>query len=375
MQEAVLQEVVIFMIGGTIGMRSSPLGAVPADNLEASLKSALTMGNVSLRFVAWSSKPSPHVTPEDMVALAQDIENELAQNSVHGAIVLHGTDLLAETAFVLDRTLVSVKPVVCSGSMRHTEEDGYDGIRNVVNSVSACLAMPQSSEVLVQMADCLYLASDAIKFDSVSVASMRGMLRGVVGRVVDGKTFFTQPITVKRPRLPFTVTGITSRVPLISCYPGISCEDILWPCLPFLSGTAYGPETITPSLEIQETGAQGACPCAGKKTALESLLARVDASAFLPDGVVLEGFGAGNVPPGILELVDYWLDNDVPVVLASRSPLGGVMPLYGYSGGGGELLSKGVISAKTLSAVKAQLLLKMAVASQCPKNLIQAIFV
>lgn len=427
MQTTAAKEIVIFMIGGTIAMKSSPLGAVPSDDLEESLRAALKttpQSAVSIRLVPWSSKPSPHVTADDMFALAQDMEKELAKKTVHGAIVLHGTDLLAETAFVLDRALVSPKPVVCSGSMRHMEENGYDGIRNVVNSVVACLAMPDFSEVLVQMADCLYIASDTLKFDSLSVASMRGMVRGVVGRVVDNKAFFTQEISVKRPRLPFSVTGIKSRVPLISCYPGMTTEDIVWPCLPFVSSGGARDDSKTAARTGGTEGTEGAGGAGGtgpklascgekgrtkenfKTTSpkdtgaeetgaedtdaqsknvkvkdayapspiLETLRSCVSPADFLPDGVVLEGFGAGNVPPGILDFVGFLLSQDVPVVLASRSPLGGVMPLYGYTGGGGELLHKGVLSAKTLSAIKAQLLLKMALASGCSKSLLKDVF-
>ena len=378
MQTTAAKEIVIFMIGGTIAMKSSPLGAVPSDDLEESLRGALKatpQGAVSIRLVPWSSKPSPHVTADDMFALAQDMEKELAKKTVHGAIVLHGTDLLAETAFVLDRALVSPKPVVCSGSMRHMEENGYDGIRNVVNSVVACLAMPAFSEVLVQMADCLYIASDTLKFDSLSVASMRGMVRGVVGRVVDNKAFFTQEISVKRPRLPFPVTGIKSRVPLISCYPGMTTEDIVWPCLPFISsGDARDDGKADARVEGAESKDVEVKDAYAPSPILETLKGRVSPAVFLPDGVVLEGFGAGNVPPGILDFVGFLLSEDVPVVLASRSPLGGVMPLYGYTGGGGELLHKGVLSAKTLSAIKAQLLLKMALASGCSKSILKNIF-
>ena len=382
MQTTAAKEIVIFMIGGTIAMKSSPLGAVPSDDLEESLRAALKttpQGAVSIRLVPWSSKPSPHVAADDMFALAQDMEKELAKKTVHGAIVLHGTDLLAETAFVLDRALVSPKPVVCSGSMRHMEENGYDGIRNVVNSVVACLAMPAFSEVLVQMADCLYIASDTLKFDSLSVASMRGMVRGVVGRVVDNKAYFTQEISVKRPRLPFPVTGIKSRVPLISCYPGMTTEDIVWPCLPFISsGDARDDSRTDGKADARVEGAESkdaeVKDAYAPSPILETLRNSVSPADFLPDGVVLEGFGAGNVPPGILDFVGFLLSEDVPVVLASRSPLGGVMPLYGYTGGGGELLHKGVLSAKTLSAIKAQLLLKMALASGCSKSILKNIF-
>lgn len=386
MKKKTAQEIVIFLTGGTIAMRSSPLGAIPADDLEESLALALASAGVSLRFVPWASKPSPHMTPQDMFQLAHALGQELEKDTVHGAIVLHGTDLLAETAFVIDRVLVSQKPVVCSGSMRHMEENGYDGIRNVANSVIACLNMPRASEVLVQMADFLYTATDAVKVDSMSVASFAGMARGAVGRIVNDNVAFTQNITVRRPRLPFIVTGIGGRVPLIACYPGITSEDIFWPCANFLGDVPRCQSGATPSSSSAYTASEGTHGTCGEVSNAPSGAA-IDEAGFspatkktflsgmrLPDGVVLEALGAGNVPPGLLDFIAILLDGNIPVILASRVPQGGVMPLYGYPGGGGDLLSKGVLSARALPATKAQLLLKMALASGCSTEQLRELF-
>lgn len=354
------KEIVVFLTGGTIAMRSSPLGAVPADDLEASLQEALHDAKAVLRFIPWATKPSPHITPEDMYRLAQDIATELDKTAVYGAIVLHGTDTLAETAFVLDKVLTSPKPVICTGAMRHMEENGYDGIRNVVQSVLACLAMPASSEVLIQMGDFLHTATDAVKNDSMSVVPFCSPHRGIVGRVINGRVQFLQSTVVHRPRLPFTVQGITCRVPLMACYSGMQVDDIIFPCAPL--------GVVAQAGSTESIHASALCNARLTASQEDGLL------ELLPQGIVLEAFGAGNIPPGIIPLVEYFLASGVAVVIASRCALGGVAPLYGYEGGGGQLLAKGAFSAGHLPAYKAQLLLKMALASGYPVPKLPEIF-
>jgi L-asparaginase len=73
--------------------------------------------------------------------------------------------------------------------------------------------------------------------------------------------------------------------------------------------------------------------------------ALLDAARPLFDGVVIEGFGRGNVPPGALPAIRRWLEAGKPVVLASRCPAGEVGGEYAFVGGGGQLLREGVVAA------------------------------
>ena len=77
-------------------------------------------------------------------------------------------------------------------------------------------------------------------------------------------------------------------------------------------------------------------------------------------GIVVEGFGAGNVPPGVLEEIRAAIAAHIPVVLTSRCIEGGVWPLYGYKGGANELRDLGVILGGSLRAPKARILLMAA---------------
>ena len=63
------------------------------------------------------------------------------------------------------------------------------------------------------------------------------------------------------------------------------------------------------------------------------------------DGVVIDAFGSGNLPPGAVPAIQRWLADGKPVVLASRCARGVVTPAYAFPGGGAGLVRDGVIPA------------------------------
>ena len=50
----------------------------------------------------------------------------------------HGTDTLEETAYWLDLTVSSDKPVILIGAQRNASEKDFDGPRNLLNAVRIC---------------------------------------------------------------------------------------------------------------------------------------------------------------------------------------------------------------------------------------------
>jgi L-asparaginase len=60
--------------------------------------------------------------PPRWIALTKQVTAALARSEVSGAIISHGTDTLEETAWWLDLTVNSEKPIVLIGVQRNASE-------------------------------------------------------------------------------------------------------------------------------------------------------------------------------------------------------------------------------------------------------------
>src|SRR5262245_11332530 len=74
--------------------------------------------------------PASHFTFSDVLALGRVVGDALAEDGVDGVVVVQGTDTIEETAFAWDLVLSSPKPVVVTGAMRASHEEGYEGPDN-----------------------------------------------------------------------------------------------------------------------------------------------------------------------------------------------------------------------------------------------------
>jgi L-asparaginase len=77
-------------------------------------------------------------------------------------------------------------------------------------------------------------------------------------------------------------------------------------------------------------------------------------------GLVIEGTGAGNVPPLAVPAIQDAIKASIPVVITSRCGAGSVAPLYGYEGGGAQLQKMGCVLGGDLVGQKARILLMVA---------------
>lgn len=309
-------ELLIFSTGGTIAMQPSADGGVaPADFSIPSLSGLPS--NIKITEIAWGNLPSPHMTLKHMLQLAVDIDNALSTESVHGAVVLHGTDLLPETAFVLELCLKTSKPVVITGSMRHMNEAGYDGWRNLKNALRLCLAVPSGSEITATMADEIYAAKNIIKTNSIAANSISS-IPGMLGRIIENEIILYQ-------------------YPAFAFYHPFKANELL-------------------QTEIPEAYLLTAFP--GMNGDLIDALLEKGIK-----GLVIEGFGAGNIPPALAKRIVQAAEDGIFVLLSTRCPGGGAHPIYAYPGGGGELAGKGVILTGQTTSTKALLFLQLALAS------------
>jgi L-asparaginase len=255
-----------------------------------------------------SNVPSPYMDPARWTVLTRDVSTALGRPEVAGVILSHGTDTLEETAYWLDLTVASDKPVVLIGAQRNASESDFDGPRNLLNAVRIAVD-PQSKGkgAMVAVNGQINAAREVTKTHTSSVETFKSGDFGYLGEVdFDRVVYWRSPLRRQHVAIK------TESMPYVEIIP--------------MYGGADG-YLIKAALEH---GAQG---------------------------LIVEGLGWGNVNQPMCAAIKDAITRHVPVVITSRVPNGRVLPNYGYEGGGKTLVDAGAVMGDDLSPQKARILL------------------
>lgn len=322
-----MKKVAVIFNGGTITMKIDPRiqAAVPT------LKDEEIMGMVTgverfaeIKAYNFSNLPGPHMNPNKMMELSRFVSNILSNEEICGVVITHGTDTLEETAYLLDLTLKSEKPVIMTGSMRNGSELGYDGPANLAASI--CTAISEKAKnrgVIVCLNDELNCASEVTKTHSMSLSTFKSPEFGPIGIVDNNRAIFYRDRTYMQH---IDTEKLDTSVSLIKCCSGMDSRFVNF------------------------------CIDQGDR------------------GIVIEGFGRGNIPPDMVSGVDRATRLGIAIVLVSRCSEGRVLDSYGYHGGGKELRNLGVIFGENLPGQKARIKLMLALGKTKDLEEIRGIF-
>ena len=208
--------IVILATGGTIagaaasGTQSAyTSGAVTIDAMLDAVPGIKDLANLKGEQI--SNVGSQDMSFEIMLKLAKRINELLPTNDVDGIVITHGTDTMEETAYFLNLTVKSDKPVVMVGSMRPSTAVSADGPLNLYNAV-AVAADPNSGGrgVLVVMNDWIHAAHSLTKTSTTAVQTFMSPLRGLVGVTAYGKDdFYNNPPWKHTTGSEFDVSNVT----------------------------------------------------------------------------------------------------------------------------------------------------------------------
>lgn len=125
--------------------------------------------------------------------LAKRINVLLNEEGYDGVVITHGTDTMEETAYFLNLTVHSQKPVVLVGSMRPATAMSADGPLNLYNAVVVA-ASPEAKGrgVMVAMNDIVLDAKDVAKTNTLEVGTFKGANFGSLAYIHNGKVFFNR---------------------------------------------------------------------------------------------------------------------------------------------------------------------------------------
>ena len=299
--------------GGTIAMKidpvkNAPVPAISGDDLLATVPDVAKYA--SIRVENLSNVPSDYMDPGRWIQLTRAVQAALERPEVAGVIVSHGTDTLEETAYWLDLTVRSSKPVVLIGAQRNASSPDFDGPRNLLNAVRIAVD-PQARDrgAMLAMNNQINAARYVTKTHTANVETFNSGDYGLLGEVYpDRVTFSNAPL--RRQHIP------------------IRAEQM-------------------PEVEIVAMygGADGA-----------ALRHAVDRGV---KGIVVQALGMGNMNVPMFEAVKYALSKNVPVVVSTRVPNGRVMPSYGFVGGGKTTFDAGAVFSDDLRPAKARILLML----------------
>jgi L-asparaginase len=182
-------------------------------------------------FEQFANVSSASLTLKQWIDLANRINTLLAEDTDLGGIVLtSGTDTLEETAYFLNLTVHTEKPVVVVGSMRNPSTLGYEGAANLFGGYRVA-ADPASrgKGVLVVLNDEINSAREVTKTDAHRLDTFQSRDYGILGVVdVDRVVYYRDVIKRHTGRSEFDVSHLDTlpRVDIVMTYQGASGDLI-----------------------------------------------------------------------------------------------------------------------------------------------------
>lgn len=168
------------------------------------------------------------------LTLANRINELLASPECDGIVVTHGTDTMEETAYFLNLTVHSDKPVVLTGAMRPSTAMSADGPLNLYNSVvTAASKESYGRGVMIVMNGLILGAHSTQKMNTVDVQTFQAPDAGPLGYVYNSRPYYNMQ-TLKRhtTQSVFDVKGLKElpKVGIVYAYSNIDA-DVMEPFL------------------------------------------------------------------------------------------------------------------------------------------------
>jgi L-asparaginase len=161
----------------------------------------------------------------DWLDLLRTIHSLFADDKADGIVITHGTNTIEETAYFLNLTLKTRKPVVVVGSMRPASAISADGYLNLVNAIKIA-ADPSSAGrgCMLAMNDTIFNGRDVTKTATYRVEAFQSRDLGPLGFAdADGKiVYYHQALRKHTVDTEFDVQYLPSlpRVDIVVSYVG-----------------------------------------------------------------------------------------------------------------------------------------------------------
>ncbi|HWK71696.1 MAG TPA: asparaginase [Burkholderiaceae bacterium] len=328
MKRAPLPCIVLLGTGGTIASTAGAATALTDYTVTEGIETLLTAVPeittlAEIRCEQVFNVDSRGITNRMLLKLAARVGTLLADPAVDGIVITHGTDTLEETAYFLNLTTKSGKPVVLTGAMRPGSALSADGPLNLYNAILlASRAEAQGRGVMVALNDRVHAARFVTKTDTTQVETFQSPGPGSLGQIVNGRLHLNQHVE-KRHTLgtEFNLAGIR-KLPSV---------DIIY------DHQDAGPHLYDASIAA---GVQG---------------------------IVVAACGNGSLSPQAQKGLKRAVKQGIACVRSSRSGSGIVTPSQDDG-------RRGLVSGDSLNPQKARILLMLALTLSHDRSVIQSCF-
>ena len=221
--------VYVLSTGGTIagqGSSSTDLsnykpGSIAGEQLVKAVPQIAQIADVRVEQIV--NVNSSDITIENWLTLARRI-NAIVKDTpaVAGFVITSGTNTLEETAYFMNLTVRSDKPVVLVGAMRPATAISADGPLNLLNAVRTAISPDAKGKgTLIVLNDEINAARDTTKTNTLRVETFKSPELGLLGYVDEDKVSFYRATTKRHTASSeFDVANLTTlpRVTILYSY-------------------------------------------------------------------------------------------------------------------------------------------------------------
>jgi len=221
------ENIVILATGGTIAgtARSASDSSyspskVMVNDIIASVPEIANIANITGE--QFSQIASQNMNNEFWLKLSKRVNELASKSSVDAIVITHGTDTMEETAYFLNLTVDTKKPIILVGSMRPSTSISADGPINLFNAVAVAASKnAREKGVLLILNDRIYAARDVTKVNTTNASAFESPNFGPIGHVIYGKSeFYYTPTRIHTYNSVFDIRKLKSlpKVEIIYSY-------------------------------------------------------------------------------------------------------------------------------------------------------------
>lgn len=191
-----MKKIVIVATGGTIAGIGEKGKTVAYHAGEISVKEILssvpkTSHLADIRIVQLFNVDSNEMDDNSWLILSDKVNELLSDDEVDGVVITHGTDTIEETAYFLNLTIASYKPVVITGAMRPATATSADGPYNLYQAIAlSANDLSYGQGVMVLFSNSIYSGRDVQKVNNYKIDAFDQKAFGCLGYMQDEKVYF-----------------------------------------------------------------------------------------------------------------------------------------------------------------------------------------